>query len=182
MYPSTVAITPDGSHAYVTNYNSNSVSVIDTATNTVTATVGVGEHPNGVAITPRLAADLQLQVTASPSPVSSHSFYTYTFKVTNHGPYPADWPRLVAHVPYGAVFQSYTVSDGYCVTPSLGARGEVTCHYHRTQKVGTTWIVALKVWAWAPVGTVITETAGTWAATHDPNTANNVVTINTNVQ
>jgi hypothetical protein len=58
----------------------------------------------------------------------------------------------------------------------------VTCRYSGTQPVGTTWTVTLKVWAWAPSGTVITETAGAWAATHDPNTSNNVVTITTNVQ
>ncbi|MCD2158387.1 YncE family protein, partial [Rhodococcus cerastii] len=50
--PDGVAITPDGAHAYVVNYGSSSVSVIDTATNTVTATVGVGNRPTGVAITP----------------------------------------------------------------------------------------------------------------------------------
>jgi hypothetical protein len=136
-----------------------------------------------VAITPRLASDLQLQVAAAPSSVPSHSFYTYTFKVTNHGAYPADWPRLVAHVPYGAVFHSYTTSaPGSCVTPAVGARGDVTCHYRVTQPVGSTWTMTLKVWAWAPAGTVITETAGTWAATHDPKTSNNVVTITTAVQ
>jgi YVTN family beta-propeller protein len=37
--------------AYVTNFSSNSVSVIDTATNTVVATIPVGD-PYGVAITP----------------------------------------------------------------------------------------------------------------------------------
>jgi len=38
--------------AYVTNFFSNTVSVIDTATNTVVATVPVGSFPSGVAITP----------------------------------------------------------------------------------------------------------------------------------
>ena len=38
--------------AYVTNNNSNSVSVIDTARNVVVATVTVDVHPVGVAITP----------------------------------------------------------------------------------------------------------------------------------
>ena len=38
--------------AYVTNYQSHSVSVIDTATNAVIATVPVGSSPGGVAITP----------------------------------------------------------------------------------------------------------------------------------
>ena len=50
--PIGVAITPDGKHAYVTNFTSNNVSVIDTATNTVVATVPVGNNPVGVAVTP----------------------------------------------------------------------------------------------------------------------------------
>jgi YVTN family beta-propeller protein len=45
-----VGLTPDGSRAYVTNYNSNNVSVVNTATNTVVATVAVGTKPLVVAI------------------------------------------------------------------------------------------------------------------------------------
>jgi YVTN family beta-propeller protein len=52
-----VAITPDGTHAYVANRFRQtsfpgSVSVIDTATNTEVATVLMGMRPFGVAITP----------------------------------------------------------------------------------------------------------------------------------
>jgi YVTN family beta-propeller protein len=47
-----IAITPDGTHAYVTNPNASAVSVIDTSTNAVVATVGVGSFPGGVAVTP----------------------------------------------------------------------------------------------------------------------------------
>ena len=50
--PYGVAITPDGNYAYVTNYGSGTVSVIDISTNTVTTTVTVGTNPVGVAITP----------------------------------------------------------------------------------------------------------------------------------
>ena len=51
--PFGVAITPDGTRAYVTiNFPNNFVSVIDTATNTVVATIPVGAGPIGVAITP----------------------------------------------------------------------------------------------------------------------------------
>jgi YVTN family beta-propeller protein len=38
-----VAVTPDGKHAYVANFESLDVSVIDTATNTVVATVATVE-------------------------------------------------------------------------------------------------------------------------------------------
>ena len=47
-----MAITPDGAFAYVANFNSGDVSVIETASNTVVATVPVGGWPVGVAITP----------------------------------------------------------------------------------------------------------------------------------
>src|SRR4029077_8815160 len=51
--PVGVAITPDGTRAYVTNLF-NSVSVIDTVTNTVVATIplGTNQNPDWVAITP----------------------------------------------------------------------------------------------------------------------------------
>ena len=50
--PAGVAITPDGTRAYVANFGSNSVYVINTATNTVVAPpIPVGSHPVGVATT-----------------------------------------------------------------------------------------------------------------------------------
>jgi len=50
--PVGVAITPDGTKAYVANRGSDIVSVIDTSTNTVTAMVNVGSGPTGVTVTP----------------------------------------------------------------------------------------------------------------------------------
>jgi YVTN family beta-propeller protein len=50
--PVGVAMTPDGTRAYVTNSGSQNVSVIDTANRTVTATVKVGRNPINVAIRP----------------------------------------------------------------------------------------------------------------------------------
>lgn len=49
--PFSIALTPDGTRAYVTNSFSASVSVIDTATNTVVADIGM-PTPAGVAISP----------------------------------------------------------------------------------------------------------------------------------
>ena len=50
--PRQIVLSPDGSLAYVTNDDTNNVSVIDTATNTVVATVPVGKIPVGVGISP----------------------------------------------------------------------------------------------------------------------------------
>ena len=38
--------------AYITNYDSNNISVIDTATNKVIGTVNVGSFPLGIAVNP----------------------------------------------------------------------------------------------------------------------------------
>jgi YVTN family beta-propeller protein len=50
--PVGVAVTPDGTHVYVTNINSNNVSVIARPGNAVVATVPVGSFPRGIAVTP----------------------------------------------------------------------------------------------------------------------------------
>jgi YVTN family beta-propeller protein len=50
--PESVAITPDGKYAYVTNYGGNSVSVIETGLRRNVGTIEVGEGPIGIAITP----------------------------------------------------------------------------------------------------------------------------------
>ncbi|MHC1753918.1 MAG: PGF-pre-PGF domain-containing protein [Methanosarcina sp.] len=46
----TITVLEHPVYAYITNFGSNTVSVIDTATNTVTATVPVGIEPLGVAV------------------------------------------------------------------------------------------------------------------------------------
>jgi hypothetical protein len=161
------------------------VAVNGARTTTFPAVIRLVPNSSGPCSLIAQPADLQLRVTASPSPVPTHSLYTYTFRITNNGLVASDWPRLVAHVPYGATFHNYKFLPsglGYCVTPAVGTRGDVTCRYQGTQPVGTTWTVTLTVWAWSPPGTIITQTAGAWAATHDPSRSNNTVTITTDVQ
>jgi YVTN family beta-propeller protein len=51
--PSHVAVSPDGVHLYVTNINSNTVSVIETSSRTVIRNpVTFGDGPYGLAVTP----------------------------------------------------------------------------------------------------------------------------------
>jgi YVTN family beta-propeller protein len=47
-----VAVSPDGTQAYLTNGSLNTVSVIDTATNTVSGTIDSSRYPSGVVIGP----------------------------------------------------------------------------------------------------------------------------------
>jgi len=47
-----VVFSPDGTHAYVTNFSDGTISVIDTATNAVTTTITVGGGRCSAAITP----------------------------------------------------------------------------------------------------------------------------------
>jgi len=51
-YPNSIVITPDGNYVYVTNYWSDSVSVIRTSDNVVVSTITVGSHPTRLAVTP----------------------------------------------------------------------------------------------------------------------------------
>ncbi len=50
--PVSVAVTPNGSHVYVTNYADDTVSVIQTSDNTVVDTISVGNGPYAIAVTP----------------------------------------------------------------------------------------------------------------------------------
>ena len=48
--PFDISFNPSGTLAYVTNYGSGTVSLIDTATNTITNTINVGTNPEGVSL------------------------------------------------------------------------------------------------------------------------------------
>ncbi len=50
--PRFVAVSPDGTAAYTTDFTDNAVTVIDTATNTATGTIPTGNGPVCVAVTP----------------------------------------------------------------------------------------------------------------------------------
>ena len=50
--PRCVRISPDGKHAYVSNFGDRSVSVIDTITQCVTDTIDIGGHPEALAVSP----------------------------------------------------------------------------------------------------------------------------------
>jgi YVTN family beta-propeller protein len=130
-HPANVAITPDGSRAYVTNFGDpipfteSTVSVIETETNTVVATIPIlgvgpfGRAPLGVAVTPDGAHAYVVNVLVSTVSVidtdpSSPTFNTVVNTVAV-GSNPLAGPRAVAITPDGAhayatIFFDNTVS------------------------------------------------------------------------
>ncbi len=50
--PDAIALSSNGSYAYITNSGSNTVDVVDTSTNAVADTIDVGSGPDGVAMSP----------------------------------------------------------------------------------------------------------------------------------
>ncbi|MGZ3810415.1 MAG: YVTN family beta-propeller repeat protein [Mucilaginibacter sp.] len=51
-YPSSIAISPDGSHVYVTNEAQNVITIINTATNTVTGTIPLSSNSYSICLSP----------------------------------------------------------------------------------------------------------------------------------
>src|SRR5688572_17995048 len=92
--------------AYVTNGDSDNVSVIDTATNTVTTTVAVGTGPDGVAITPDGAFAYVTNQRSDDVSVIGAASNTVTTTVPV-GSFPSD----VAITPDGAF--AYVVNRGF---------------------------------------------------------------------
>ena len=61
------AVSPDGTRIYVSNYWSNTVSVVDTATNTVIRTFAVHQFPGALAPSPD-GTRLYINTVLSPNP------------------------------------------------------------------------------------------------------------------
>ncbi|MCX4509362.1 serine/threonine-protein kinase [Streptomyces sp. NBC_01619] len=110
--PSGVALSPDGRRVYVTNFSSDSVSVIDTATNrTVDDPIPVGNSPSGVAVSPD---GRRVYVTNNDS--ASVSVIDATKNRTMGNPIPVgDTPEGVAVSRDGRVYVANGKSDSVSV-------------------------------------------------------------------
>ncbi len=51
VFPTGIAVSPEGTHVYVVNSGDDSVSVIDADTGTAAVTIAVGRAPYGIALT-----------------------------------------------------------------------------------------------------------------------------------
>ena len=92
-------------YAYITNYGSDTVSVIDTATNTVTTNVPVGSWPKGVAVDPTGTSAYVANYASNTVSVID----TATNTVTTNVPV-GSWPYGVAVNPTGT--KVYVANEG----------------------------------------------------------------------
>jgi uncharacterized repeat protein (TIGR01451 family) len=180
--PQGIAITPDGTRAYVANINSNNVSVIDTSTNTVVATIPVGVNPVGVAITPapQPKADLAIRKFGFPGTVESGEWLSYLLQVHNLGPDVSRNVVAIDPLPAGTAYLEALSSQGSCTGPVLGSTGTVKCNLGNLAN-GAYALVGIVVKVTAAGGTTITNAATVSSSTVDPNRANNSATVRTAV-
>jgi YVTN family beta-propeller protein len=83
--PVGIALAPSGDSAYVTNYGSNNVSVLDTRalpSVTVTDVIGVGTHPDGVAVAVVHQTSTTTNLTTSANPAAVGDEVTFTATIS----------------------------------------------------------------------------------------------------
>jgi uncharacterized repeat protein (TIGR01451 family) len=118
-----------------------------------------------------VAADLELTISASPSPVAAGDTLAYTISVRNDGPDTAVSPRISMGTPLGTTYQSAIVPDGWsCSMPSPGP--SVVCTGSSIASGGSVTISLLFKVASSATG-AITGTAGVISNTNDPFSADN---------
>ncbi|MGW1494949.1 hypothetical protein [Streptomyces sp. NPDC002402] len=174
--PNDVAVTPDSEHAYVTNFMSDDVPVIDTATNTVTDTVSVGGTPVGIAISPIIPAPPSPSLTIAKSHTGNFiqgRQGAYTITVGNNGTAPTNGSTVTVQdtLPAGLTAGRITSSGWSC------NRSTVTCTRSGVLAAGSSYppiTLIVRVARNATPGMVTnTATGGGDTATHtatDPTT------------
>ena len=126
----------------------------------------------------REAADLSVNKSGPPDPVTARANLTYTITVNNLGPGAAGGVILTDQLP-NVTFVSVTASQGSCTRSGGGkADGLVTCALGTIDPSGSA-IVTIVV-SPSKAG-ILTNTARVTASTPDPDAANNTSTATTTV-
>ena len=121
-------------------------------------------------------ADLSIAKTASPNPVVTGSFLTYTISVNNNGPNPAENVVVSDPLPGGTNFVSCSASQGTCAVQG----NSVVANLGTINPPGfasLTIVVSVS----APGDSTITNTAVVSSTTPDTNTSNNTASVTTSV-
>lgn len=116
-----LAITPDGTQAYVADDDNNVVDIIDTATNTVESTqIPVGSNPMAVAITPDGSSVYVANLSDSTVSVISRATNTVIATVPV-GLFPED----IAIANLSSLFAAFTI-DNLVINNNLHEQGDFT--------------------------------------------------------
>jgi len=121
------------------------------------------------------SADLQITLSASPSPVTVNNNLSYSVTLSNAGPDGATNVQMQNTLPAGVTFVSTTASQGSC----SHSAGTVTCALGAMASgaSGTAGIVVTPT-----VSGTLSNTVTVSGAEADPNSANNTATVTTTVE
>jgi len=124
------------------------------------------------------SATADVAISWRPTPVRTSTNLSYSITVKNVGPDGAADVRVTDALPSGTQFVSATHSQGSCVTPAWGASGTMVSSLGTASSGGAATIdrVAEVV---SPGKDRVTNTATVQTSVHDPEPANNSVTVET---
>lgn len=121
------------------------------------------------------SADLVVNHSDSPDPGPAGGLFTYTVRIDNNGPNAANGVTLADTLPPGSTFVDVTSTAGTCAPPAGGIINCVLGNLPFTSPVTSFVTVTIRVRL--PAAGVWTNTATAGSATADPNTSNNVNSI-----
>jgi uncharacterized repeat protein (TIGR01451 family) len=153
----------------------------------VLAVASLATVPAGAVLRTTVPADLAVEKSDSPDPVSPGAELTYAIVVTNLGdtvgqqPAAADDVLLSDTLPAGTTFVSLLAPAGWtATTPAVGATGTVTASLPTLASgASAEFVLVVAVDGGATPGSVIMNTAAVSAATSDPDISNNTSTAAT---
>jgi uncharacterized repeat protein (TIGR01451 family) len=166
--------------AYITG-TTTSLSYPTTAGALETSYAGGGS--DGFISKVAMSSDLVVTQTASPVPAITGQNLTYTITITDNGPDNGVSLAFSNAVPAGTTFVSITPSAGTC-NPPPGQTGAAHCTLPSLNSATgqNTWTITWVLNVTATSGQVIKNRASVTALSPDPNTVNNVNTLNVKVQ
>lgn len=125
----------------------------------------------------QITADMSVQMTVSPNPVTSGSNQTYTITATNNGPDAADSVEIYMDIGTNTLV-SITATQGTCKKNSAG---DAVCTVS-TLPAGQSFTATIVLNITYPPGTQYVAAGRTFTRVTDPNSANNSAPVNIIVQ
>jgi uncharacterized repeat protein (TIGR01451 family) len=173
--PPSITITDASPQSSTLTVNTTGATPPGTYTLTINTTSGNLQHSTSVQLIVQgtQSVNLNLTKTASPNPGIALANLTYRITVTNNGPSPGTNVSMTDTLPGGVNFVSATPTQGSC-----SGTGTVICNLGSMAN-GAQAVINIVVTPQSPGQ--LTNTASVSATEMDPDTSDNSVTIQTNV-